>query len=123
MAESKLSLKQEYKRLQQLGKDKEASLVLQKLLNFGKEQPKKVVETLIKVGVKEEVEIPKESKKKEKLIEKLEDLSEIKGIGDETLEDICSIYNSLEDLKNDLKNKKKIPLRNDIVKKLNLFLF
>lgn len=47
----------------------------------------------------------------------LGDLIKIKGIGLETVEDIKKIYGSMDDLLIALK-KDKVPLRNDIVKKL-----
>jgi len=47
-----------------------------------------------------------------------EELVDIKKIGKETAEDIIAIYPNRESLINDLKSKKKIPFRNDIVKLL-----
>ncbi|RLG11855.1 hypothetical protein DRN69_07275 [Candidatus Pacearchaeota archaeon] len=52
---------------------------------------------------------------------KLEELLEIKGIGVETLKDIKRAYNSISELKKDLRND-KVPLRNDVVRKLKKFL-
>jgi hypothetical protein len=44
-------------------------------------------------------------------------LTEIIGIGDETVKDIGKIYDSEEDLKSALLNE-EVPLRNDVVEKL-----
>jgi predicted membrane protein len=49
-----------------------------------------------------------------------DDLLKIKGIGKETLVDLKRTYNTLEDLKNALKDD-KVSLRNDIVEKLRKY--
>ena len=49
--------------------------------------------------------------------DEFEFLLEVKGIGEETLEDIKNIYPNLADLKKALRLG-RVPLRNDIVKKL-----
>lgn len=51
------------------------------------------------------------------MISKLEDLNEIDGVGKATLNDILRVYDSLDELKEALKND-KVPLRNDVVEKL-----
>jgi hypothetical protein len=47
----------------------------------------------------------------------LDELSKIKGIGEETIDDIKKIFNSLEQLKQAIK-KDKCPFRNDVCIKL-----
>ena len=51
---------------------------------------------------------------------KLDSLIEIKGIGSETVLDIKKIYSNIEELKDAL-SLDKVPLRNDIVKKLKKY--
>jgi len=46
------------------------------------------------------------------------ELTKIKGIGKETVEDLGRIFNNLDELKKALREN-KVPLRNDIVLKLN----
>lgn len=46
------------------------------------------------------------------------ELIDIKGIGKETADDIVSVYSTKESLIKDLKNKKKLPFRNDVIKLL-----
>jgi len=50
----------------------------------------------------------------------IDNLSSIKGIGNETVNDIKKIYNSLDDLKEALR-KDKAPFRNDVVEKLKKY--
>ncbi len=71
--------------------------------------------TLLKPG--ESMHNHKVKERPKKISDDFEFLLKVKGIGKETLEDIKKIYPSLEDLKKALKEK-KVPLRNDIVKKL-----
>jgi 5'-3' exonuclease len=52
-----------------------------------------------------------------KEFDEFDDLLKIKGIGKETLLDIKKSYNSLEQLKEALKED-KVPFRNDVVEKL-----
>lgn len=105
---SKSELKVKYKELIRKKKKKEALKILKQIWgkktkekNISKAKPKKVV-----------------SKKKESL----DNLSEINGIGKETVKDIKQIYNSISALKLALK-KGRVPLRNDIVKKLSKHFF
>lgn len=111
----KVRLKMEYVKLKQLGKEEEALKVLKLIWNFCKEKQIKV-EPQSKVLVK-----TKKSKKEEvKSIKfkNIKDLSKIKGIGKETTKDLCSIYSCLKDLIKDIKDGKKLPVRNDIEVKL-----
>jgi len=113
----KVKLKKEYVRLKQLGKEKEASEVLRKIWNFNKENSE---EEIVVKPLKLEKLIPQEKiilTKKSKF-KKIKDLSKLKGIGKETVKDINSLYSNLEDLIKDLKNNKRIPLRNDVSVKL-----
>lgn len=68
--------------------------------------------------IKKEVK-PKVILKSEKKVESdnFESLLEIKGIGEETLEDIRRLYKNQSELVEALKED-KVPLRNDVVKKL-----
>jgi endonuclease III-like uncharacterized protein len=104
--ETKPELKQKYKKLIRDGKSEEAEKVLNSIRDFGQKE--------IKKEVKEEKKEVKKPKKKE---DEFDFLLEIKGIGKETLEDIKKLYPSLKVLKQALKDK-KVPLRNDVVKKL-----
>lgn len=49
---------------------------------------------------------------------RLDSLTKIKGIGEETVRDIKNIYSNYDDLVEDIKLGKTIPLRNDVAKKL-----
>lgn len=73
----------------------------------------KNVKIVKKVSKKSKNKVKKKSK-----FESLEELVKIKGIGKETVEDIKSIYNNLDNLIDKLNSGDKIPLRNDIVIKL-----
>jgi len=57
-------------------------------------------------------------REKKTKFQKIEDLIKIDGIGKETLSDIRVVWRNLEDLIDDLKNNRHIPLRNDVVEKL-----
>jgi len=52
---------------------------------------------------------------------KIDELSKINGIGQETIKDIKKIYSSIEELTSAIKED-RVPLRNDIVNKLRKFL-
>lgn len=59
----------------------------------------------------------KSPKKKAKKEFGIKNLSEIKGIGSETIKDLERIYSNIEELKSALAED-KVPLRNDLCKKL-----
>ena len=108
---TKSELKTEYKNLIRKGKKEEAQKILSKIIGSVKKQKKKT-----KPIIRKKKSIV--SKKKEKL----DDLLEIKGIGKETVEDIKKIYTSISSLKKALE-KDRVPLRNDIVRKLKKHFF
>jgi len=81
------------------------------LLSIGKKPAKK--KSILTIVTQE---MSKLRRKKEQ-IKSLDDLILIKGIGRETLKDIKRIYHNVDELKSALA-KDKVPLRNDIVKKL-----
>lgn len=81
------------------------------LLSIGKKPTKK--KSILTIVTQE---MSKLRRKKEQ-IKSLDDLILIKGIGRETLKDIKRIYHNVDELKSALA-KDKVPLRNDIVKKL-----
>lgn len=113
-----IELRLEYVKLIQQGKEKEAQEVLKEIWAL-KGQPIKEVKP--KKPVEEVVEKPKEierEKKKTPKKESLDSLIKIKGIGKETLKDIKLIYSDLNELKEDLKSGRDLPLRNDIEDKI-----
>ena len=97
------------------GKTSEAWKVLNEIWNLDKgpkekrEKPKEVIkeikETLVKIQTSKYLS--------------LRDLEKIKGIGKETVDDLEDIYSTLDNLMEAINSGKRLPLRNDIAKKLN----
>lgn len=106
---SKLRIK--YKELVIKGKKKEAQKILAEIIR---------IEEKIMKSLDSKIKEPKKVVSKKK--ETLDNLSEIKGIGKETVEDMKKIYDSIESLKSALRED-KVPLRNDVVKRLKKHLF
>lgn len=105
----KTDYKSKYKELVRAGKEKEAQKMLDTYKETGSwdgKAKKKVESKQIEVFEK-----PIEEKS-------IDSLSKIKGIGKKTVKDLKRIYNSLEELRIALKED-KVPLRDDIVSKLN----
>jgi len=113
-----IELRREYVKLVQQGKTSEAFKKLQEIWSVESKKKEKpiVVETVKSVTVKP---IIKENTKIIiKKVNSFKNLSKIKGIGKETVKDISSIYESMEDLISALKAGKNLPLRNDVEDKL-----
>lgn len=122
----KVELKKEYVRLKQLGKEKEASKILRQIWAFPnkvKEESEEPIKPK-KVSTKKKFSKPSlnhKSKKKSLGTSKfsnMDDLSKIKGIGKETVKDLSLIYPSLDELIKKIKDKERLPIRNDIESKL-----
>ena len=118
----KAKYKNEYKNLVRQGKKTEANKVLQKLRDYSNN--KIIVEgtnTPLKSDERAIAKPSGEATQKTKKRVLLEDLIEIKGVGKKTVEDIKRIYNSTTELRKAIK-KDKVPLRDDIVKKIKKYL-
>lgn len=114
----KVELKLKRIKLVHAGKNVDAFKVLQEYWELCKNPSIKTEKVIVEETIlKKDIKIQSTIKKGK--FTKLSDLSKIKGIGKETVKDISSIYNSIESLKEDIKSKKSLPFRNDIVVKLS----
>ena len=107
---TKPELKKQYKELVREGKTEEADKLLVSIQSFKSQIPE-----IEPVKKPEEKSKPAKDTKKSK--EEFDSLLEIKGIGKETLKDIKKLYSNINELKKALKSD-EVPLRNDVVKKL-----
>lgn len=129
---SKVELKIKYVKLCQSGKHDEASKVLKQVQNFNKsitkkdskvipksddKEVEKVKDIKVETSVIKKKSVKKKTSKKERF-ESIDDLSDIKGIGKETVNDLILIYKDLNSLKEALYEDKVLPIRNDLANKL-----
>lgn len=93
------------------------SLTVEKVLPDEASRKEKIVlkkDTMTKV-IDKELDVEKDLKEKRKY---LETIKNIKGIGEETANDIMKLYPTRKSLEDAIKKKDSLPLRNDVCKKL-----